>query len=74
LQYGAGIKYRVTPRFTMRMDWRETWSRNPRIIRDSYESFVPDTLPDDYEVLVLNGPPDSMFFQQRATMGFAFTF
>jgi len=74
LQYGAGIKYRVTPRFTMRMDWRETWSRNPRIIRDSYESFLPDTLPDGYDVLVLNGPPDSMFFQQRATMGFAFTF
>lgn len=74
LQYGAGVKYRVTPRFTMRMDWRETWSRNPRIIRSSYEDFVPGDLPDNYDVYVLNGPPDHSFFQQRATMGFAFTF
>lgn len=74
LQYGAGVKYRVTPRFTMRLDWRETWSRNPRIIRSSYEDFIPDELPSNYTVDVFNGPPDHGFFQQRATMGFAFTF
>ncbi|MDE1161345.1 MAG: LssY C-terminal domain-containing protein [Acidobacteriaceae bacterium] len=74
LEYGAGIKYRVTPRIMVRMDWRETWSKNPQIIRDSYEEAIPDDLQGDYDALIFHESPDKKFFQQRATMGIAFTF
>ena len=46
LQYGAGVKFRVHPRITMRFDFRETWSKNPEFIRDSYvEKQPPSSLP-----------------------------
>jgi hypothetical protein len=74
LQYGGGIKYRVTPRFLMRADFGETWSKNPRIIRDSYLGYVPEGLDDTYTTSVTNYAPPAKFIQQRATVGFAFTF
>lgn len=74
LQYGAGIKYRVTPRFTVRGDFGETWSPNPKILRDSYVGYIPDGLDDTYSTEVSNIKPPGRFIQQRATVGFAFTF
>jgi opacity protein-like surface antigen len=73
-QYGAGIKYRVTPHFMMRADFRETWSKNPDIIRNSYEDFEY-ILPDaTYTTNVQVIKPLQKFFQDRFTLGVAFTF
>jgi LssY C-terminus len=74
VQYGGGIKYRVTPRLTMRADFGETFTQNPKIIRDSYLGYVPDDLDDSYTGEVNNTAPSAKFVQQRATVGFAFTF
>jgi hypothetical protein len=76
LQYGGGIKYRVLPRLTMRADVRENWSRNPKMIRSSYEGYVPETPAEDgpYTVKVTNSNPPASYLQQRLTVGFAFTF
>lgn len=74
LQYGAGIRYRVTPRFMVRGDFGETWSPNPKIIRDSYLGYIPDGLDDTYSMEVTNTRPPGRFIQQRSTVGFAFTF
>jgi len=74
LQYGAGIKYRVTPHFMTRADFRETWSKNPDIIRNSYDSFTY-VLPDQtYTTNVQVTKPLQKFFQDRFTLGVAFTF
>ena len=74
LQYGAGIKYRVTPRLTLRADWRETWSRNPDIIANSYEDYDPNALDETYTTEVTKVKQDQKFVQDRYTVGFAFTF
>jgi hypothetical protein len=74
VQYGGGIKYRVLPRLTMRADFGETFTQNPKIIRDSYIGYIPDGLDDSYTTTVTNIKPPSKFIQQRATVGFAFTF
>ncbi len=52
LQYGAGVKFRAHPRITMRFDLRETWSKNPEFIRESYiESTAAEFDPSyDYNV------------------------
>jgi hypothetical protein len=75
LQYGGGLKYRVLPRLTMRLDFRENWSRNPKMIRNSYESYVPASPPEagPYTVTVTNTTPPATSLQQRFTAGFAFT-
>jgi hypothetical protein len=54
LQYGGGIKYRVKPRITLRADFRETWAKNPSIIRDSYLGYVPEGLDDTYTTDVIS--------------------
>jgi hypothetical protein len=74
VQYGAGIKYRILPRLTMRADFGETLSENPSIIRDSYLGYVPKELDDTYTTEVTNAKPSARFIQQRTTVGFAFTF
>ncbi len=72
LEYGAGIKYRVHPRITLSADFRETWSKNPRFVTDSYtrEYFTEEGYTTDTYKAGL----DSAFRQQRFTLGAAFTF
>ena len=71
-QYGAGIKFRVHPRITIRADFRETLSKNPEFIRDSYtDDFFFD---EDYNVEFQHIRPEAKFRQQRFTLGVAFTF
>lgn len=72
LQYGCGIKFRVLPRLTVRADFRETWSKNPQFILDSYtkDFFFTEDYKADYEFI----RAESKFRQQRFTLGFAFTF
>jgi hypothetical protein len=74
LQYGGGIKYRLTPRLMLRADFRETWSKNPDIIADSFDDFDPNGLDDTYTTQVVKVKPDTNFLQDRFTVGAAFTF
>jgi hypothetical protein len=66
----------VLPRLTLRADVRENWSRNPKMIRSSYEGYVPETPPEagPYKVTVTNTTPPANYLQQRLTVGLAFTF
>ena len=73
-QYGAGIKYRITPRMMLRADYRETWSRNPDMIRNSYEDFEIVLDNDNYTSDIYVLKPAQRFFQDRFTLGVAFTF
>jgi hypothetical protein len=72
LNYGAGIKYRLTPRFTIRADWKQTWSRNPQFVSESYTSqyFVDE----GYNATITHTGTGNAFLQQRIALGFAFTF
>ncbi len=74
LQYGAGVKYRVTPRTMLRLDWRETWAKNPDIIANSYEDYEDPTLDDTYTTNVIRVGPEKKFIKDRYTLGIAFTF
>jgi opacity protein-like surface antigen len=73
MQYGAGLKYRVTPHTILRADYRETWSKNPDMIKDSYIGFEPD-IDGSYTTDLLKIPPPSKFFEDRFTIGVAFAF
>jgi opacity protein-like surface antigen len=74
LQYGAGIKYRVSPRVMLRADYRETWSKNPDIIANSYEDYDSTDLDDTYTTTIIKVRPDQKFIKDRFTIGVAFTF
>ncbi len=74
LQYGVGFKYRILPRLTMRADFGETWSANPKIIRSSYIGYEPPGLDNTYSTFVGYFAPLAKYIQQHATAGFAFTF
>ena len=74
VQYGGGIKYRVTPHIITRADFRETWSPNPNIIQDSYKDFVFDFGDDTYTTSTSVYKPEQRFFQDRFTLGVAFAF
>lgn len=74
MQYGAGIKYRISPRVMLRADYRETWSKNPDIIRNSYEDYEIDFNGGDYTSDVFVIKPPAKFLQDRYTLGVAFTF
>lgn len=72
LQYGAGIKFRAHPRITVRADYRETWSKNPEFIRDSYTEDYFDV--EGYDTQYVRVGSEAKFRQQRFTIGVAFTF
>ena len=63
LQYGAGIKFRVSPRVMLRADFRETWSKNPDIIASSYQDFDSNELDETYTTGVIKVRPDTNFLQ-----------
>ena len=74
LQYGAGLKYRVTPHMIVRADYRETWSKNPDMIKNSYVGYESPDVDSTYTTDVLILKPLSKFFQDRFTLGVAFAF
>jgi opacity protein-like surface antigen len=74
VQYGAGIKYRVSPRVMLRADYRETWSQNPDIIKNSYEDFNAFFGDASYSSDVIVVKPEAKFFQDRFTLGIGFAF
>jgi len=62
------------PFLTLRADYRETWSKNPDIIRNSYEDYEIDFNGGDYTSDIFVIKPPAKFLQDRYTLGVAFTF
>lgn len=69
LQYEAGVKYRLSPHMIVRADYRETWSENPDMIKDSYIGYEPPDVDGSYSTHVLTLKPVAKF-----TLGVAFAF
>ena len=70
--YGAGIKYRVHPRITFSLDFRETLSKSPNFLSDSYtKQYFEDV---DYNLQKFRFTTDEKYREQRFTGGIAFTF
>jgi hypothetical protein len=74
LQYGGGFKFRITPRLMMRADYGETWSANPKVVKDSYQGYIPTGLDNTYSSFVGYFGAPASYIQQHSTVGFAFTF
>lgn len=72
LVYGAGLKVRLHPRLTWSVDFRETLSRGPNFLSDSYTKEYFDS--EDFNLQRFRFTSDSKYRQQRFTTGFAFTF
>jgi hypothetical protein len=74
LNYGGGIKYRMTPRWMIRADYRETLIPQPDFWTKSKKDILAGIYADDYSVMeegpFLNGP----MRQLHATAGVSFTF
>ena len=69
-QYGAGIKYRIHPRWLVRFDFRETIGRQPNFFSEPISAAQADAA----SVTVTRPNLTGAFRQQRFTTGFAFTF
>ncbi len=70
--YGAGIKFRVHPRISINFDFRETWSRAPKFLADSYtRNYFED---QDFAPTVFQVATEDKYRQDRLTAGIAFTF
>lgn len=72
LQYGAGVKIRIAPRWLLRMDFRETLTRQPdfwsKTISEARRD--PESAGLEFTRTQLSGP----LRQQRVTMGVSFVF
>ena len=62
-QVGAGVRYRLSPHWTLRLDYRNTCSPRPDLLRKSLE---PQILPERLA--------RGRVAQQRVSLGFSFTF
>ena len=70
--YGGGVKYRVHPRITLSLDFRETLSKSPNFLSDSYtKEYFADV---DYNLQTFRFTTDQKYREQRFTAGVAFTF
>jgi len=63
VQVGGGVRYRLSEHWTMRLDYRNTCTPPPDILR---KSLAPQVLPDRI--------PRGRISQQRLSLGIAFTF
>lgn len=69
-QTGTGLSYRLTPRWTLRADYRATLSKRPDFLSKSLVSDSEDSAPISRLAL----QPRGAFVQHRSSLGFAFTF
>jgi hypothetical protein len=58
----------------MRADFGETWSANPKLVKDSYKGYIPTGLDNSYSTFIGYGSTQFKYVQQHSTAGFAFTF
>jgi opacity protein-like surface antigen len=74
LNYGAGIRYRVTPRWMFRIDYRETLTSQPDFWSKSKQDLLNGIYVEDSTITVLGPAFDGNMRQIRATGGISFTF
>ena len=74
LQYGGGIKYRVSQRFLVRTEYKETLTSQPDFWSASKDDiFTPENYPG-YKLTIVGPIINSAMRQQRATAGVSFIF
>ncbi len=74
LNYGGGIRYRVTPRWMVRVDYRETLTSQPDFWSKSKKDILAGIDVGDYSVTEIGPVLDGLMRQQHATAGISFTF
>jgi opacity protein-like surface antigen len=75
LNYGGGVRYRMTPRWMMRADYRETLTSQPDFWSKSVSAIDGGIQVDPGTVYTTIGPVlDGLLRQDRVTMGLSFTF
>lgn len=67
-QFGGGIKYRYRNCWILRVDFRNTISHRPDLLRKSIAPIVDDIQP------IPNARTHEWYRQQRVSVGFSFTF
>ncbi|MEO6965079.1 MAG: LssY C-terminal domain-containing protein [Acidobacteriaceae bacterium] len=73
--YGGGIRYRVTPRWMLRMDYRETLVSQPDFWSKSREDLLNNITVTDYSLYQEFGPVlQGNMREQHGTIGISFTF
>jgi hypothetical protein len=77
LQYGAGVRYRIAPRWMARVDYRQTltsqpdfWSKSLPHIQDLLEFDDPGWTASEATPVIKSGP----LLAERWTGGISFTF
>jgi opacity protein-like surface antigen len=75
LNYGGGVRYRITPRWMIRADYRETLTSQPDFWSKSQKDILGGLVYDPGTTLTVLGPIfDAPSRQDRVTMGMSFTF
>ncbi|MGA9717858.1 MAG: LssY C-terminal domain-containing protein, partial [Acidobacteriaceae bacterium] len=75
LNYGGGVRYRLTPRWMLRADYRETLTSQPDFWTKSQKEILGGIDADPGTTLTVVGPVlDGAMRQDRITMGLSFTF
>jgi opacity protein-like surface antigen len=75
LNYGGGIRYRVTPRWMVRADFRETLTSQPDFWSKSRKDILAGIDVDDGSTLMEIGPVlNGLLRQDRVSAGVSFTF
>lgn len=74
LNYGGGIKYRITPRWMMRLDYRETLTSQPDFWTKSKREILAGIDVGDYSLQEVGPVLKGALRQQHATAGISFTF
>jgi opacity protein-like surface antigen len=75
LNYGAGVRYRLTPRWMIRADYRETLTSQPDFWSKSKPTILSGIEVDSGSTLTVIGPVlDGLLRTDRVTAGISFTF
>ncbi len=72
--YGVGVRYRLTPRWMVRLDYRETLISQPDFWSKSRADILNNLYAPDYTIQEVGPVFDGAMRQQHATAGFSFTF
>lgn len=74
LNYGGGIRYRITPRWMIRTDFRETLTSQPDFWSKSKDDILAGIYVTDATVTVLGPKLNGALRQDKITGGLSFTF
>lgn len=74
LNYGAGVSYRISPRWMLRWDYRETLTSQPDFWTKSKADILNNLEFGDYNMTVIGPVLDGAMRTQRASAGLSYTF